>query len=64
MRKVSRRLEPGISATDCLYAELSSDPGRFGCQHFEAPAAPLKLNLAMQEQLEALDNQERVITFI
>jgi len=29
-------MEPGISAEDCLYAELGIDPGRFGCQHFEA----------------------------
>lgn len=29
-------LEPGISAEDCLYADLGIDPGRFGCQHFEA----------------------------
>lgn len=28
--------EPGISAEDCLYADLGIDPGRFGCQHFEA----------------------------
>jgi precorrin-6B methylase 1 len=30
------RMEPGISAEDCLYADLGIDPGRFGCQHFEA----------------------------
>jgi precorrin-6B methylase 1 len=29
-------MEPGISADDCLYADLGIDPGRFGCQHFEA----------------------------
>lgn len=29
-------LEPGISAEDCLYADLGIDPGRYGCQHFEA----------------------------
>jgi precorrin-3B methylase len=29
-------MEPGISAADCLYAELGIDPGRFGCQHFES----------------------------
>jgi hypothetical protein len=28
-------MEPGISAEDCLYADLGIDPGRFGCQHFE-----------------------------
>jgi uncharacterized protein YabN with tetrapyrrole methylase and pyrophosphatase domain len=30
------RMEPGISAEDCLYADLGIDPGKFGCQHFEA----------------------------
>ncbi|MBM7127317.1 SAM-dependent methyltransferase [Dyella flava] len=29
-------MDPGISAEDCLYADLGIDPGRFGCQHFEA----------------------------
>lgn len=29
-------MEPGISAEDCLYADLGIDPGRYGCQHFEA----------------------------
>ncbi len=29
-------MEPGISAEDCLYADLGIDPGRTGCQHFEA----------------------------
>ncbi|MDE2280291.1 MAG: hypothetical protein KGK04_12000 [Xanthomonadaceae bacterium] len=29
-------MEPGISAEDCLYADLGFDPGRYGCQHFEA----------------------------
>jgi siroheme synthase len=29
-------MEPGISAEDCLYADLGIDPGRFGCTHFEA----------------------------
>ena len=29
-------MEPGISAEDCLYADLGIDPGTFGCQHFEA----------------------------
>jgi len=29
-------MEPGISAEDCLYADLGIDPGRFGCQHYEA----------------------------
>jgi hypothetical protein len=30
------RMEPGISAEDCLYADLGIDPGRRGCQHYEA----------------------------
>lgn len=29
-------MEPGISAEDCLYADLGIDPGNFGCQHYEA----------------------------
>ncbi len=29
-------MEPGISAEDCLYADLGIDPGQRGCQHFEA----------------------------
>lgn len=29
-------MEPGISAEDCLYADLGIDPGEYGCQHFEA----------------------------
>jgi uncharacterized protein YabN with tetrapyrrole methylase and pyrophosphatase domain len=29
-------MEPGISAEDCLYAELGIDPGKVGCQHYEA----------------------------
>jgi uncharacterized protein YabN with tetrapyrrole methylase and pyrophosphatase domain len=29
-------MEPGVSAEDCLYADLAIDPGRYGCQHFEA----------------------------
>ena len=29
-------MEPGISAADCLYADLGFDPGRYGCQHYEA----------------------------
>lgn len=30
------RMEPGVSSADCLYADLGLDPGRMGCQHFEA----------------------------
>jgi precorrin-3B methylase len=29
-------MEPGISAEDCLYADLGIDPGARGCQHYEA----------------------------
>lgn len=29
-------MHPGISAEDCLYADLGIDPGTCGCQHFEA----------------------------
>jgi len=29
-------MEPGISAEDCLYADTGIDPGRHGCQHYEA----------------------------
>ena len=29
-------MEPGISAEDCLYADLGIDPGTYGCQHYEA----------------------------
>jgi precorrin-3B methylase len=29
-------MEPGISAEDCLYADLAIDPGTFGIAHFEA----------------------------
>ncbi|WP_100640862.1 SAM-dependent methyltransferase [Alteromonas facilis] len=29
-------MEPGISAEDCLYADVGIDPGDVGCQHYEA----------------------------
>lgn len=29
-------MEPGISAEDCLYADVGMDPGTFGCAHYEA----------------------------
>jgi siroheme synthase len=29
-------MEPGVSAEDCLYADLGIDPGEHGCQHYEA----------------------------
>lgn len=28
-------MEPGISAEDCLFADLGIDPGKTGCTHFE-----------------------------
>lgn len=33
---IPARLEPGVSAEDCLYADLGLDPGDSGCQHYEA----------------------------
>ncbi len=30
------KMLPGISAEDCLFADLGIDPARFGCQSFEA----------------------------
>ena len=30
------KMEPGISAEDCLFSDLAIDPGQFGCSHFEA----------------------------
>lgn len=32
----STHLEPSLSAEDCLYADLDIDPGKYGCQHYEA----------------------------
>lgn len=32
------RMLPGISAADCLFAELGIDPGKEGCQMYEATA--------------------------
>jgi uncharacterized protein YabN with tetrapyrrole methylase and pyrophosphatase domain len=29
-------MEPGVSAEDCLDADLGIDPGEYGCQHYEA----------------------------
>jgi hypothetical protein len=29
-------MQPGISASDCLYADLAIDPGTHGCQYYEA----------------------------
>lgn len=29
-------MEPGISAEDCLFADLGIDPGQLGCQQYEA----------------------------
>jgi uncharacterized protein YabN with tetrapyrrole methylase and pyrophosphatase domain len=30
------RMLPGVSAEDCLFADLGVDPARFGCQSYEA----------------------------
>jgi len=30
------RMLPGVSAEDCLFADLGVDPGEYGCQSFEA----------------------------
>lgn len=30
------KMEPGISAEDCLYADLGIDPAAYGCQSYEA----------------------------
>jgi uncharacterized protein YabN with tetrapyrrole methylase and pyrophosphatase domain len=30
------KMVPGVSAEDCLFADLGVDPGRTGCQSFEA----------------------------
>jgi hypothetical protein len=30
------QMQPGISAEDCLYADLGIDPATYGCQHYEA----------------------------
>jgi uroporphyrin-III C-methyltransferase len=32
----SVKMEPGISAEDCLYADLGIDPAAYGCQSYEA----------------------------
>ena len=32
----SAHMEPGVSAADCMYADLGFDPGKYGCQHYEA----------------------------
>ena len=32
----SARMLPGVSALDCLFADLGLDPGKYGCQIFEA----------------------------
>ena len=35
LEKLPASMEPGISAEDCLYADLGIDPGRTGCSHYE-----------------------------
>ena len=36
------RMLPGISAEDCLFANLGADPGTHGCQSFEATSFLLR----------------------
>lgn len=36
LEKFPAHMEAGISAEDCLYADLGIDPGKTGCMHFEA----------------------------
>lgn len=36
LRGYEAQMLPGISAEDCLYADLGVDPGRLGCQSYEA----------------------------
>lgn len=33
---LAAKMLPGVSAEDCLFADLGVDPGRLGCQSFEA----------------------------
>lgn len=35
LEKLPAMMEPGISAEDCLYADLGIDPGKTGCCHYE-----------------------------
>lgn len=65
-------MEPGVSAEDCLFADLAIDPGNYGCQHFEAsqfmlyqrhfdPSAYLilwQVGLAGQRSLARFDTSE------
>jgi len=68
---LAAHMEPGISAEDCLYADLGIDPGKYGCQHYEASqlmfyqrridpsfsAAPLGVELDTPEQIGARADQ-------
>jgi hypothetical protein len=38
-------MEPGVSAEDCLYADIGIDPGTCGCSHFEATQFLIKKKL-------------------
>ena len=69
------RMLPGVSAEDCLYADLGVDPGRTGCQSYEAtsfliharkidPSAALilwQIALAGDRTLRVLDSDPRRI---
>ncbi|ALO33642.1 hypothetical protein CMT41_02100 [Colwellia sp. MT41] len=35
LEELPATMEPGISAEDCLYADLAIDPGKTGCIHYE-----------------------------
>ena len=35
LEELPATMEPGISAEDCLYADLGIDPGKTGCMHYE-----------------------------
>jgi precorrin-3B methylase len=46
-------MEPGVSAEDCLYADLGIDPGKYGCQHQvggRIDSAPVEHELAGHHQ--------------
>ncbi|MGL1957349.1 MAG: SAM-dependent methyltransferase [Colwellia sp.] len=36
LENINAHMEPGISAEDCLFADLGIDPGTTGCAHYEA----------------------------
>src|SRR5688572_19340494 len=65
-------MEPGVSAEDCLYADLGIDPGKYGCQHYEAsqlmlyrrcidPSAYLVLWQRSEEHTSELQSQSNLV---